>query len=138
MTHPGHPPSGHPDSWYLATATQFSEQPALREPVRAQVVIVGGGYTGLSAALHLAERGVDVVVLEGGRVGCGASGRNGGQIHSGQRRDQEYLETAVGRDDARTLWGLAEEAKAPARRHVGEPVDCQGQRRHGGVHLPGA
>ena len=125
MTRPGHTASGHPESWYLATASQFPDQPVLREPVRAEVVIVGAGYTGLSAALHLAERGIDVVVLEAGRVGCGASGRNGGQIHSGQRRDQEYLEAAVGRDDARTLWGMAEEAKTLVKdliaRHA---IDC--------------
>ncbi|MFG1425597.1 NAD(P)/FAD-dependent oxidoreductase [Roseixanthobacter glucoisosaccharinicivorans] len=103
---------GHPQSWYAATATPFPELPRLSGAVRADVVIVGGGYTGLSAALHLAEAGVDVVVLEGGRVGSGASGRNGGQIHSGQRRHQDYLEQALGLEDARKLWDLAEEAKA--------------------------
>ncbi|MFG1399412.1 NAD(P)/FAD-dependent oxidoreductase [Roseixanthobacter pseudopolyaromaticivorans] len=102
---------GHPQSWYAATATPFPDLPRLSGAVRADVVIVGGGYTGLSAALHLAEAGVDVVVLEGGRVGSGASGRNGGQIHSGQRRHQDYLEQALGREDARKLWDLAEEAK---------------------------
>jgi gamma-glutamylputrescine oxidase len=80
--------------------------------VKADVAIVGGGYTGLSAALHLAEAGIDVVVVEAERIGSGASGRNGGQLHSGQRRDQDWLESHVGRDDAHHLWDLAEEAKA--------------------------
>lgn len=106
---------GHAPSWYAATARPLPPQPALREEVRADVAIVGAGYTGLSAALHLAERGLKVVVVERGRVGGGASGRNGGQIHSGQRRDQEFLEKAVGADDARRLWDLAEEAKALVR-----------------------
>lgn len=104
--------SGHPQSWYLNTASAYPEHPPLRGETRADVCIVGAGYTGLSAALHLAEAGFDVVVLEASRVGSGASGRNGGQIHSGHRRDQLVLEAAVGRDDARRLWDLAEEAKA--------------------------
>lgn len=102
----------HPQSWYAATAHALPEQPQLRGEVKADVAIVGAGYTGLSAALHLAEKGLKVVVLEAGRIGCGASGRNGGQIHSGQRRDQDHLEAAVGLDDAKKLWMLAEEAKA--------------------------
>ena len=58
------------------------------ESRRADVCIVGGGYTGLSSALHLAERGYDVVLLEARKPGWGASGRNGGQLCSGQRKDQ--------------------------------------------------
>ncbi|MCR4282715.1 MAG: FAD-binding oxidoreductase [Bauldia sp.] len=89
------------------------------------MAIVGGGYTGLSAALHLAEAGVDVVVLEAERVGWGASGRNGGQLHTGQRRDQDWLEDHVGRDDARKLWDLAEEAKALVKNLIARhAIDC--------------
>ena len=73
---------------------------------------MGGGYTGLSAALHLAGRGLNVVLLEAHQVGFGASGRNGGQVGSGQRQDQDWLEQAVGAQHARRLWDLAEEAKA--------------------------
>jgi gamma-glutamylputrescine oxidase len=86
--------------------------PRLEGDARADVVIVGGGYTGLTAALHLAERGVDVVLIEAQRVGWGASGRNGGQLHSGQRRDQGWLEKRFGRETGHALWDLAEEAKA--------------------------
>lgn len=106
---------GYPASWYAATALAGPALPALRETLRADVVIIGAGFTGLSAALHLAQRGVKVVVLEAQRVGWGASGRNGGQIHSGQRRDQLYLEAALGLDDARKLWDLAQEAKTLLR-----------------------
>ena len=69
-------------------------------------------YTHLSAALHLAQKGYDVVLLEAHKVGVGASGRNGGQGGSGQRQDQIWLEKAVGRDDAHRLWDLAEESKS--------------------------
>jgi gamma-glutamylputrescine oxidase len=113
------------DSWYTATAHGLDPFPALDGDTKADVAIVGGGYTGLSAALHLAERGVDVVLLEANRVGWGASGRNGGQIHSGQRRDVEWLESHLGLDCARRLWALGEEAKALVRdliaRHA---IDC--------------
>ncbi|MCK0207560.1 FAD-binding oxidoreductase [Starkeya koreensis] len=102
----------HPASWYAATAHPLPAFPSLAGTVRADVCVIGGGYTGLSAALHLAEAGLDVVLLEAGRVGSGASGRNGGQIHTGQRRDQDWLEAHVGLDDAKALWRLAEDAKA--------------------------
>ncbi|MFK8253733.1 NAD(P)/FAD-dependent oxidoreductase [Ancylobacter terrae] len=105
------PPEGHPRSWYAASTPPLAPLPALAGRVRVDVCVVGGGYTGLSAALHLAEAGFDVVLLEASRLGSGASGRNGGQIHSGQRRDQDWIEARMGLDDARKLWDLAEEAK---------------------------
>lgn len=99
-------------SWYETSARPAPQRPPLAADSRADVCIVGGGYTGLSAALHLAERGVQVLLLEAERAGAGASGRNGGQVGSGQRRDQDELEARHGRDVARRLWELAEEAKA--------------------------
>lgn len=102
----------HPPSYYAASAKGLVAYPALKGAQSCDVAIIGGGYTGLSAALHLAERGHEVILLEARRVGWGASGRNGGQLHSGQRRDQAELEAMVGRDDAQKLWRIAEEAKA--------------------------
>jgi gamma-glutamylputrescine oxidase len=108
--------AGHyPPSYYAATATPTAPFPALQGATRADVCIVGGGYTGLSAALHCAERGLSVVLLEAHRIGFGASGRNGGQVGSGQRQDQVWLEKTVGRDDARRLWDLSQDAKALVR-----------------------
>jgi gamma-glutamylputrescine oxidase len=101
----------YPPSYYAATATAFPALPALDGDVAADVCVVGGGYTGLSAALHLARRGYRVVLLEAQRLGFGASGRNGGQVGSGQRQDQDWLEKAYGQVKARALWDLAEEAK---------------------------
>ncbi|MDX1780865.1 MAG: FAD-binding oxidoreductase [Thalassovita sp.] len=115
----------YPQSWYAATAQTLDPFPELEGETRADVCVVGGGYTGLSAALHLAEAGFDVVLLEAHRVGFGASGRNGGQLGSGQRRDQEELEAMVGRDDAHRLWDLGEEAKQLVRDLVDRHgIDC--------------
>jgi gamma-glutamylputrescine oxidase len=105
----------YPPSWYSATAEHLAPFPPLRGEAEADVAVIGGGYTGLSAALHLAGRGYSVLVLEAHRVGWGASGRNGGQVGSGQRQDQDWLETALGKGQARALWDLGEEAKATVR-----------------------
>ena len=105
----------YPSSLYAATRVDLAPFPALAGDARADVVVVGGGYTGLSAALHLAEAGRDVVLLEAHRVGFGASGRNGGQLGSGQRLEVDDLEAIAGRDAARRLWNMAEEAKALTR-----------------------
>ncbi len=105
-------PGAHPASWYAETAAPLAPFPELKGETTADVAIVGGGYTGLSAALHLAEAGFDVALLEANRVGWGASGRNGGQVGPGQRQDQDWLERVAGRTRARALWDLAEEARA--------------------------
>ena len=101
----------YPPSWYAASAEPLPAFAPAAGEMRADVCIVGGGYTGLSAALHLAGRGYDVVLLEAQRVGFGASGRNGGQVGSGQRLGQDDLEGMMGRAVARRLWDLGEEAK---------------------------
>ena len=101
----------HVDSYYAATANFVPECPTLADAVACDVCVIGGGFTGLSSALHLAERGYDVVLLEAERVGWGASGRNGGQVGSGQRKPQNELEKLVGTKHARDLWELAEESK---------------------------
>ncbi|MFV1491815.1 FAD-binding oxidoreductase [Phaeobacter sp. JH18-32] len=101
----------YPDSWYAATATPLAPFAPLTGDARADVCVVGGGYTGLSAALHLADSGRSVILLEANRVGFGASGRNGGQLGSGQRMEQDGLENLLGTADAEKLWQLAEDAK---------------------------
>jgi len=101
----------YPQSWYAATGLDLPNFPRLEGDQRVDVCIIGGGFTGLSAALHLAEHGVRVAVVDAHRVGFGASGRNGGQLGSGQRQDQQVLEKMVGQDAARQMWDLGEEAK---------------------------
>ncbi|ALL14456.1 NAD(P)/FAD-dependent oxidoreductase [Caulobacter henricii] len=97
--------------WYVDTAAPFPDLSPLKGDVRADVCVIGAGFTGLGAALDLARRGVSVLVLEAGEVGSAASGRNGGQIHTGHRRDQAWLEKTVGPDDAMALWRLAQDAR---------------------------
>ena len=103
--------SAYVDSYYTATANFLPEYPSIDAPVGSDVCVIGGGFTGLSCALHLAQLGYDVVLLEAERVGWGASGRNGGQVGTGQRKDQDGLEAMFGTQLARCLWDLAEESK---------------------------
>ncbi|GHG20027.1 NAD(P)/FAD-dependent oxidoreductase [Paracoccus aerius] len=105
----------YPPSIYAETCAALDRFPPLKGEVRADVAVVGGGYTGLSAALHLARAGRDVMLVDAHRVGFGASGRNGGQIGSGQRQEVDWLERQFGADTARRLWDLAEDAKALVR-----------------------
>ena len=72
----------YPPSYYAATANKIAPFAELDGNKACDVVVVGGGFTGLSSALHLAERGYSVVLLEAHRVGWGAAGRNGGQVGS--------------------------------------------------------
>ena len=104
--------TGHPEgSWYRASIAQAPRYPALDGDLRVDVGIVGGGYTGLGAALELAQKGVRVAVLEAAEIGSGASGRNGGQMHIGQRLDPETLEQMFGEDIARQFWDMAMDAR---------------------------
>jgi gamma-glutamylputrescine oxidase len=98
-------------SWYEATIGKRPEYPALDGDRRCDVAIIGGGFTGLSAAAHLAKAGTNVVLCEAHRFGDAASGRNGGQMGTGQRADVEELEAQYGRERARALFDLAEDAK---------------------------
>lgn len=116
----------YPNSYYAATSTPLPEQPTLgAQSIRADVCIIGAGFTGLSTALHLAERGSNVVILESQRIGWGASGRNGGQLYGGQRKDVAWLEARVGKLEARRLWELGEAAKHLVKRLINElAIDC--------------
>jgi gamma-glutamylputrescine oxidase len=100
-------PGRHATSWYAETAGQIPDHPELQGEHRADVCVIGGGYAGLSAALHLAERGLSVALVEANRIGWGASGRNGGQLGTGPRADTGTYEKTVGRDDARKVWDIA-------------------------------
>lgn len=108
----------HVPSYYSATVADAPDWPTLAGAVEADVCVIGAGYTGVSTALNLAERGYSVVVLEAARVGWGASGRNGGQICSGYSPSMSKIADWVGIEDARRLWDMAEEAKAIIRDRV--------------------
>lgn len=102
----------YPDSWYAATADLPAPKPRLKGQREVEVCVIGAGYTGLSAALHLAEAGHKVLVVEAQRVGFGASGRNGGHVGTGLRLDQITLERMVGHEQAHVLWSLGLDARA--------------------------
>jgi glycine/D-amino acid oxidase-like deaminating enzyme len=96
-----------PPSLYADTARPAIETPPLDGDRRVSVAIVGGGFTGLSTALHLAEKGVDVAVLEAHEPGWGASGRNGGQVNPGLKHDPDAVEAHFGPDLGRRMVELA-------------------------------
>jgi len=98
-------------SYYAATAHPAPAYPTLAEEIDADLVVVGGGCTGLSAALHAAGRGLKVVLLEGGKVGWGASGRNGGQMIPGLRKGAVELTRVYGPERAKALFDLSLEAR---------------------------
>ena len=83
-------------SWYQATVGERPDYPALDGSRQCDVAIIGGGYTGLQAAYNLAKAGVSVTLIEACRLGDGASGRNGGQLGTGQRWWPEELEEKIG------------------------------------------
>lgn len=126
--------SSHIDSYYAATANSLAPYPSLKGDTSADVCVIGGGYTGLSAALHLAERGYKVVLLEAQRIGWGASGRNGGHVGTGQRVDQHTLESKVGSEHAKALWDLSLEAVQTVKDLIDKHhIDCD--LKHGALHV---
>lgn len=118
-------PLSHAPSYYAASGLPQPARPALRGSVEADVCIVGAGYTGLSSALHLAEAGFKVVVLEAAQVGWGASGRNGGQLVHSYSRDLDVIEARYGANTARTLGSMAfEGARIIQDRIRRYAIDC--------------
>lgn len=112
-------------SWYEATAGRPAAAPALMGAVDADVCVVGAGIAGCSAALHLAERGYRVVLLEADRVGFGGSGRSGGQLIPGYASGQATLAAQLGRADTRRLWDFTVEGVALVRDLVARHhIDC--------------
>lgn len=108
-------PGQFPDSWYAASTAHPPMRPCLTGAQRADVAIIGAGFTGLWAALTLARAGRKVIVLDAHRAGFGASGRNGGQVGSGYNTGQAWLEKKLGQTKAHALWDLTEDAKRQLR-----------------------
>jgi gamma-glutamylputrescine oxidase len=97
-------------SYYESSVVRSAAELPLQGAVSADVVVVGAGYAGLSAAIELAQQGMSVVVLEADRVCSGASGRNGGQTIVGFASGQKPFEQQLGRADARLAWDMSLEA----------------------------
>ncbi|GGK58961.1 NAD(P)/FAD-dependent oxidoreductase [Amphritea balenae] len=122
----------HTTSYYAASANDKALRPALNEHINADVCIIGAGYTGMSSALHLAEQGFKVVVLEGSRIGFGASGRNGGQIVHSYSRDIDFIEKHYGKDTGREMGKMAFEGGKIIRRFV-EQYNINCDLKNGGI-----
>ncbi|WP_244818276.1 FAD-binding oxidoreductase [Caballeronia sp. Lep1P3] len=113
------------DSYWLDTAPRFSKPDQGPLPARVDVAVVGGGFTGLSAALELAKRGVSVVVLEAGRLAAQASGRNGGHCNTGVAQDYASLSARIGRERASEFYRAYALAVETVRSIiVEEGIDC--------------
>jgi len=97
----------YPDSYYAASANKTVTYPQLEESVHCDVCVVGGGYSGLSTAIALQEKGYQVTLLEGANIGFGASGRNGGQLVNSFSRDLDHIEKHYGLDTARAMGSMA-------------------------------
>jgi gamma-glutamylputrescine oxidase len=117
-------PGIYPQSWYASSVDFPEAAPPLRGSHRYDVAVIGAGFTGLSAALKLQQLGYRVALIDAHRIGWGASGRNGGQLGSGQRVDQESLQLAYGIEHAHRLWELAEEAKSLVKALISDHQIC--------------
>ena len=110
MASPGYVPS-----YYAASAHAAPDDPSLEGSVDTDVCVVGGGIAGCSTALHLAERGMRVVLLEEQRIGWGASGRSGAQAIQGIACGQAKLDRLIGPTAARQVWDVSVEGLALMR-----------------------
>jgi glycine/D-amino acid oxidase-like deaminating enzyme len=118
-----------PKSLWASTATPTVSYSPLKGHITADCVIVGGGFTGLSTTLHLAERGLKAVLLEANEPGWGASGRNGGQVIPGLKLDPSEMRAKYGEDLGRrltkTVGGTADLVFDLIKRHS---IDCDAAR----------
>ena len=115
----------HVRSYYAATAHPQPPFPALAGDVDCDVCVIGAGIAGCSSALHLAERGFNVVLLEDKRVGWGASGRSGAQVLPGFSAGHDKIERMLGKQTARALWDITVEALALTRDLIRRySIDC--------------
>ena len=115
--------SADAQNFYYALTPAPAPHPVLAGEHTVDVCVVGGGISGISAALHLAGRGLSVALLEAKHVGYGGSGRSGGQSIMGYACEQSTLEKAVGAADARRMWDISIEGLDAAARADREAFD---------------
>ena len=123
--------TAYPDSYYAATANKTVNYPTLEGEVTADVCVVGGGYSGLSTAIALQEKGYKVVLLEAANIGFGASGRNGGQLVNSFSRDIDHIEKHYGLDTANAMGNMAFEG-ADCIRGLIKKYNIDADYKHGG------
>lgn len=117
--------TAHAQSYYAATAHPYSPFPCLEDRIDCDVCVIGGGLTGCTTALELAERGFKVALLEARRIGWGASGRNGGQVIAGYACDLDRLQPYLSSDELRAVWDMSIEAIALVKGRIARhDIDC--------------
>ena len=115
----------HARSYYAASANGMAPYPTLAEDLEADVCVIGGGFTGVNTAIELAQRGLSVILLEGRRIGWGASGRNGGQLIRGIGHDVSGFARHVGEEGVRYLERAGVESVALVGNRIREHgIDC--------------
>ncbi len=98
------------DSFYKNSVKPLNSADILNQDISTDVCVIGGGLTGVASALNIANKGYSVVLCEARSIGSGASGRNGGQLGIGMRKDQFFLEKKLGKLHAKELWNLGLES----------------------------
>ncbi|MDO4640163.1 MAG: FAD-binding oxidoreductase [Neisseria sp.] len=121
-------PFHHPDSYYTSSIALPPARPSLQASMNVEICIIGGGLAGLGAALPLVEHGREVVMIEAGRIGSGASGRNGGQVISDYACGMIEIEKQVGLPQAQWFWQQSLDAVALVEQRINQfQIDCDWQ-----------
>ncbi len=123
----------HTRSYYAATVNDHTDYPRLEGEIRADVCVIGGGFSGVSTALTLAERGYSVVLVEQNKIGWGASGRNGGQMIGGITGEEKMLRD-LGPDYADMIWDLGYRGHEIIEERV-EKYNIQCDLKHGYIDV---
>ena len=117
--------SEHTGSYYAASRQPTNDYPFLSEAATCDVVVVGGGFSGVNTAVELTERGYEVILIEANRIGWGASGRNGGQIIGGIGHTPERFKKCIGEQGIKTIYQMGIEARDVIKERIETyDIDC--------------
>ena len=112
-------------SFYRSSVEDLNSQDQLTSDIDVDICVIGGGLTGISSAINLSKKGYSVILCEARKIGWGASGRNGGQLGIGMRKDQFTIEKKLGLKHAKALWSLGLEAVEDVKNLIKEnEIDC--------------
>ena len=112
-------------SYYRHSVKEILFLENLENNLEVDICVIGGGLTGISTSLNLARKGYKVVLIEARKLGWGASGRNGGQLGVGMRKDQRVIENKLGNYNAKELWKLGIEAVDEVKKNILDyKIDC--------------